>query len=705
MGGGHDHDAEALALSPWRVIRDLEDRFGKLTDAQLKKMMAELVEGVRENAKRLGSVDAAYLRALEEIVLAHATVIRIHMIGRTSAGVTPMEAAALMASGRLDPLIGLDPIGEAYAFGALQRTLEDAGLNTAVARLPTFEEAWRLAGPDPIPGLSRLTELSAAHARSSAGIHCKALGNRMGGEILSATNLEDLALRDQMRAIIRDQTALAVEQGKGAAVLARELASLTGNYARDWRRIAATELHKAREYGMADAIELDFGPDTKVIKRCEPDACERCKELYQHPDGTPRVFLLSELRANGENVGRKRKDFAPTLGPAHPWCLPPGQPVTTARGSVPIEDVTVGDYVVTHRGRWRRVTQTFRHYYSGPIAEVALEDGRMLLSTPEHQWLTARGKWDRADALRNGVEVRGGLVLGHSDADYSPSESGQVGRLAHIYFCLSRSGMPITTVDFDSYKARFVGEVDQESANHFVVGYIYPEGSQGVCGDDLILRGRASGPGADCGNDLGIGPLSPSDGIMGSGTQSLALRGGGLLHADVHGFASSPLCDPGFFENADDAEPRHTELGGYRLYGEILCEVEGLDLLCVKRNFPGLDIDPHLSEPCGKSPALDPNIGGNAHEFFAAFVAKPRGLLVENYPSASHVSPRENLNENMTHHTAAVKYVALARWSGYVYNLGVDEDESYVVNGVATHNCRCWVEVVRDDQKPEKGPA
>jgi hypothetical protein len=28
-------------------------------------------------------------------------------------------------------------------------------------------------------------------------------------------------------------------------------------------------------------------------------------------------------------------------------------------------------------------------------------------------------------------------------------------------------------------------------------------------------------------------------------------------------------------------------------------------------------------------------------------------------------------------------------WAGYVYNIGVDEDESYVVNGVATHNCVC----------------
>ena len=34
----------------------------------------------------------------------------------------------------------------------------------------------------------------------------------------------------------------------------------------------------------------------------------------------PRIFLLSELEANGTNVGRKRRDWLPTVGAVHPWC-------------------------------------------------------------------------------------------------------------------------------------------------------------------------------------------------------------------------------------------------------------------------------------------------------------------------------------------------------------------------------------------------
>ena len=36
-----------------------------------------------------------------------------------------------------------------------------------------------------------------------------------------------------------------------------------------------------------------------------------------------------------------------------------------------------------------------------------------------------------------------------------------------------------------------------------------------------------------------------------------------------------------------------------------------------------------------------------------------------------------------------VKSVSIVSWNGSVYNLGVDEDESYTVHGIATHNCHC----------------
>ncbi len=61
-------------------------------------------------------------------------------------------------------------------------------------------------------------------------------------------------------------------------------------------------------------------------------------------------------------------------GQKRPWnarlkvlCCVPGQMATTRRGAIPIEEVVVGDEVLTHKGRWRRVTQVFVNDYAGEV--------------------------------------------------------------------------------------------------------------------------------------------------------------------------------------------------------------------------------------------------------------------------------------------------------------------------------------------------
>ncbi len=75
-------------------------------------------------------------------------------------------------------------------------------------------------------------------------------------------------------------------------------------------------------------------------------------------------------------------------------CLVPGQKVTTARGDVPVEQVRVGDWVLTHRGRYRRVVNTFSRWYAGEVIEV----GHRVTVTPEHPILTPSG-WVEARRL------------------------------------------------------------------------------------------------------------------------------------------------------------------------------------------------------------------------------------------------------------------------------------------------------------------
>lgn len=108
---------------------------------------------------------------------------------------------------------------------------------------------------------------------------------------------------------------------------------------RNWHRVAANELHAAREKGVVNSIlegEETYrradGADSDVAIRPDYDACEDCKRLYLGADGKPKIFKLSELMANeGSNYIRPwRKNARPVVPPLHPHCfcriryIPPG---------------------------------------------------------------------------------------------------------------------------------------------------------------------------------------------------------------------------------------------------------------------------------------------------------------------------------------------------------------------------------------------
>lgn len=80
-------------------------------------------------------------------------------------------------------------------------------------------------------------------------------------------------------------------------------------------------------------------------------------------------------------------------------CLVRGTPVVTARGTVPIEDVRVGDMVPTRKG-WRPVTDHWLSSENASAVAVLLADGRVLVGTPHHRVPTLTGP-KRMGALRN----------------------------------------------------------------------------------------------------------------------------------------------------------------------------------------------------------------------------------------------------------------------------------------------------------------
>jgi len=97
-------------------------------------------------------------------------------------------------------------------------------------------------------------------------------------------------------------------------------------------------------------------------------------------------------------------------------CFLAGAQVRTHSGEKPIEEITVGDEVLTHQGRWRRVYHTMTRPYHGNIYNIRFygDSRRKLQVTAEHPLLVVRRKreamrnkefqltWARADSVKEG---------------------------------------------------------------------------------------------------------------------------------------------------------------------------------------------------------------------------------------------------------------------------------------------------------------
>src|SRR3989442_12607646 len=70
-------------------------------------------------------------------------------------------------------------------------------------------------------------------------------------------------------------------------------------------------------------------------------------------------------------------------------CFAAGTRISTAEGPKPIEDVAVGDFVLTHTGRYRRVLATRRR--EAPVNRISIHRLPAMLATDEHPFLTSEG--------------------------------------------------------------------------------------------------------------------------------------------------------------------------------------------------------------------------------------------------------------------------------------------------------------------------
>jgi intein/homing endonuclease len=106
---------------------------------------------------------------------------------------------------------------------------------------------------------------------------------------------------------------------------------------------------------------------------------ERCDV---HRSGFPLHRVEEQRREYYKIFG---KDAGDALIEQEYFCFPPGTPIWTDRGQRAIEDIGLGDVVLTHAGRWRKVTKLYQHGHQGEMVEIHSAGSPVpLVCTPNH---------------------------------------------------------------------------------------------------------------------------------------------------------------------------------------------------------------------------------------------------------------------------------------------------------------------------------
>lgn len=415
--------------------------------------------------------------------------------------------------------------------------------------------------------------------------------------------------------------------------------------------------------GMSTAVEMALGRSPEVAinhwdaaigthEANHPATSHYCASIYALD---PR-----DLVPAGKTVG---------LLWASPDCFVAGTLILTDRGMKPIEDVVVGDLVLTHKGRWRAVTKTWTQ--TSDTVEVVGQGHYGIVTTPGHAFYSKRvtmryGKTNKKTGKRPNAKR---TLMGNP---YWPKARDMVGK-------------------------------------HWATPRTFPGGSLPLCpgiefSDEFFyLFGRW----------LGDGSLNKGDVEICAGLHEVENM--------VARFGASPL------RNAEDKAvlPRtidrkttialawgNTPLAGWleREAGE-LCEDKRLPLWCLsmQRSWRSAVLDGYI-DAAGSKHGKNVTASSVSKQLaigmrlLATTLDKSVSLYrieggpaeIEGRPIVARDSYKISWTEDSTRETTFIdtlhRYSLVRKVKHFgerqVFCLQVEEDESFVADGIVVHNCR-----------------
>ena len=114
-------------------------------------------------------------------------------------------------------------------------------------------------------------------------------------------------------------------------------------------------------------------------------------------------------------------------------CFPAGTPILMeGGGQKPIEDVRVGDMVITHEMRPKKVTALLTYPFTGTMVILILGDGRHLVCTGNHPLYTWHPETDTT-TWEPAISLKAGATVWQHDSDHNPMSKLSIAQVYHAH--------------------------------------------------------------------------------------------------------------------------------------------------------------------------------------------------------------------------------------------------------------------------------
>ncbi len=402
--------------------------------------------------------------------------------------------------------------------------------------------------------------------------------------------------------------------------------------------------------------------------------------------------LQAYFRLNSANIGQFERSLiiADEGAQVHyvEGCFLAGASVRTRGGEKAIEEISVGDEVLTHKGRWRKVYHTMKRPYNEKIYNIRFygDSGRELHITEEHPLLLARRErksernkefnlsWERADSVKKGdyLVIPVPQPVENFETSHSITVPVGLGRHAPVDHVVD---FPYES-DFFRFIGYFLSEGHVDNEHYLSLSFHVDEKEYLSDTKELIER---------------YFEKSPVENVPRQNGQTLVLSSTEFARAFAREFGSTAY---------DKRIPEWVSSADLNLLGALITGMwRGDGSYDPKKNmFRYNSITPALAygfrDACLRlGVAASVNLQRRESprkDIYAVVIASPYNtkfgeIVGVSAPNGSLGGSPFALDENFLY--VPIKDISVEEEETEVYNFSVEEDESYLAEGVISHNC------------------